>query len=262
MISVVLATHNEEKNIEKCLASVKNFAGEIIVVDGDSTDQTRALAKKMGARVIKTSNKANFHINKQQAMDEAKGQLILQLDADEAVDEELAAFIKETAKKISKKKQFTNKDAVAWWIRRRNLFMGRWLKKGGQYPDPVIRLYVKGKAGLPQKDVHEQMWVDGQTAMADGHLWHYSNPSFSDYLRKFNTYTSLKAQQLKDKGLKVNPLTFINYIFIKPIITFLKLYIRHKGFMDGWPGFVFALFSGLHHLVAYLKFWELKRGEA
>jgi glycosyltransferase involved in cell wall biosynthesis len=262
MISVVLATHNEEKNISKCLASVKNFADEIIVVDGDSTDQTRALAKKLGARVIKTSNKANFHINKQLAMDEAKGQLVLQLDADEAVDEELAAFIKETAKKISKKKQFSSSDTVAWWIRRRNLFMGRWLKKGGQYPDPVIRLYVKGKAGLPQKDVHEQMWVDGQTAMAQGHLWHYSNPTFSDYLRKFNTYTSLKAEQLKDHGLKVNPLTFINHAVIKPMVTFLKLYIRHKGFMDAWPGFVFALFSGLHHLVAYLKFWELKRGEA
>ena len=261
MISVVLATHNEEKNITKCLASVKNFADEIIVVDGDSTDDTRSLAKKMGARVIKTTNKKNFHINKQLAMDNAKGQLVLQIDADEAVDEELAEFIKKTDKKIGKQKKFTQNDTVAWWIKRHNLFMGRWLKKGGQYPDPVIRFYVNGKAGLPQKDVHEQMWVDGQTGVADGHLWHWSNPTFAMYLHKFNTYTSFKAKQLLEAGLKVNPITFIDYLLIKPTITFLKLYIRHKGFMDAWPGFVFALFSGLHHLIAYLKFWELKRGE-
>lgn len=261
MISVVLATHNEEKNIKKCLASVKSFASEIIVVDGASTDQTREIAKKMGARVFKTTNKANFHINKQKAMDKAKGNLVLQLDADEAVDEELADFIKKIDKKIGKQKQFSKNETVAWWIKRRNLFMGRWLKKGGQYPDPVIRLYVNGKAGLPQKDVHEQMWVDGQIALAKGHLWHFSNPTFAVYLKKFNTYTSFKAHQLIASGLKVNPITFINYCFVKPTMTFLRLYLRHKGFVDGWPGFVFALFSGLHHLVAYLKFWELKRGE-
>jgi glycosyltransferase involved in cell wall biosynthesis len=257
MISVVLATHNEAQNIEKCLNSVKAFADEIIVVDGDSTDETRSLAKKFGARVINTTNKKNFHINKQLAINKAKGQLLLQIDADEAVDEELADFIKKTDKKVSKQKKFSQSDTVAWWIKRRNLFMGRWLKKGGQYPDPVIRLFINGKAGLPQKDIHEQMWVDGQTATAKGHLWHYSNPTFAVYLHKFNTYTSFKAQQLLEAGLKVNPITFIDYMLIKPIITFLKLYIRHKGVLDAWPGFVFALFSGLHHLIAYLKFWEL-----
>ena len=261
MISVVLATHNEESNIEKCLKSVKAFADEIIVVDGSSTDNTRSIAKKLGARVIKTTNKSNFHINKQSAMDKAKGPLVLQLDADEAVDEQLANFIQQIAKKISKQKKFKQTDTVAWWIRRRNLLMGRWLKKGGQYPDPVIRLYVKGKAGLPQKDVHEQMWVDGQVGMADGHLWHYSNPTFASYMRKFNVYTSLKAEQLLAAKLKLNPLTFINHLFIKPTVTFLRLYFRHKGFVDAWPGFIFALFSGLYHSIAYLKFWELKRGE-
>lgn len=261
MISVVLATHNEANNIEKCLNSVKSFADEIIVVDGNSTDETRSLAKKFGARVIKTTNKKNFHINKQLAMDKAKGQLVLQIDADEAVDEELADFIKKTDQRVSKQKKFGHNDTVAWWIKRRNLFMGRWLKKGGQYPDPVIRLYVNGKAGLPQKDIHEQMWVDGHIGMADGHLWHYSNPTFSVYLHKFNTYTSFKAQQLLESGLKINPITFINYLLIKPLVTFLKLYLRHKGIVDGWPGFVFALFSGLHYPIAYLKCWELTLGE-
>ena len=255
MISVVLATYNEEKNIEQCLSSVKSFADEIIVVDGSSKDKTRDIAKSMGAKVIKTTNKKNFHINKQMAMDAAKGDLVLQLDADEAVDDDLIKFIKKIEKQLKDKK---DPKQVAWWVKRKNLFCGRWLRKGGQYPDPVIRLYVNGKAFLPQKDVHEQMVVEGEIGTADGHLWHYSYPKFSDYIRKFNTYTSFKAQQLYDAGLKLNPLTFINYVFIKSTYTFLKIYLRHKGFVDGWQGFVFALFSGLHHSIAYIKFWELK----
>jgi glycosyltransferase involved in cell wall biosynthesis len=207
MFSVVLTTHNEEANLKKCLSAVKSFSDEIIVVDGESTDGTVALAKSLGAKVISTTNKANFHINKQIAMDEAKGDLILQLDADEVVDEELASFIK---------RLITQKDSEikesAWWIKRRNYFMGQFLKKGGQYPDPVIRLYKKGKAKLPQKDVHEQMVVDGEVGWAEGHLLHYGNPSFSDYLRKFNTYTSFKAQQLLDKGVKISFLNSCSFL--------------------------------------------------
>ncbi|MEA2056916.1 MAG: glycosyltransferase family 2 protein [Patescibacteria group bacterium] len=259
MISVVLATYNEEKNIERCLQAVKDWADEIVVVDGNSTDQTRKLAKKLGAKVVKTTNKPNFHINKQMAMDKAQGDLVLQLDADEVVDQDLKKFIIDLANKLQKNpKQIKT---AAWYIRRKNLLMGRWLKKGGQYPDPVIRLYINGKARLPQQDVHEQMQVDGSIATAQGHLLHYANPTFKDYWRKFNTYTSFKAQQLNEVDLKLNFLTAINYLLLKPVITFLKLYFRHKGFVDGFPGFVFALFSGLHHHVAYLKLWELKQND-
>src|SRR5690242_537959 len=97
-ISVVMATHNEAKNIERCLGAVKDFASEIIVVDGESTDETVALAKKYNAKIISTTNKSNFHINKQMAMDAATGDLVLQLDADEVVDQELKAFILKVAK--------------------------------------------------------------------------------------------------------------------------------------------------------------------
>lgn len=260
MISVVLATHNEEKNLKKCLDAVKSFADEIIVMDGESTDDTVELAKKLGAKVFSTTNKANFHINKQLAMDKAKGELVLQLDADEIVDEELAKFIKQTHTQILKSLtdgQVQDSKPVAWWIKRKNYFLGTFLKKGGQYPDPVIRLYVNGKARLPQKDVHEQMTVDGDIGWAEGHLLHYGNPSFSDYLRKWNTYTSFKASQLKESGVQISVINSLKYLKLKPLATWFSLYIRHKGFVDGYPGFVFAAFSGLHHAVAYLKLWEL-----
>lgn len=257
MISAVLATHNEEKNLKRCLDSVKDFADEVIVVDGASTDGTRALAKKLGARVITTTNKRNFHINKQMAMNAAKGKLVLQLDADEVVDEQLRDFIISTAKIVNVDGYLEPDQPVAWWVKRKNFFLNRFFRKGGQYPDPVIRLYINGHAKLPQKDVHEQMKVDGIIGWAEGHLLHYAYPTFDDYLRKFETYTDFKAQQLYDQGVRPGLLSGINFIIIKPPVTFVMIFGRHKGFMDGIPGFIFAFFSGLHHSVAYVKMCEL-----
>lgn len=253
MLSVALATHNEEKMLRQCLDSVKGWVDEIVIADGESTDQTVEIAKEFGAKIIHTTNKVNFHINKQMAMDKVKGDLVLQLDADEVVDEELAHFIKALHRKVLNHELVL---ADAWWLKRRNWFLGRFMKKGGQYPDPVIRLYKKGKAKLPQKDVHEQMVVEGEVGWAEGHLLHYGNPTFFDYLRKFNTYTSFKADQLLEAKLPVSFKTGWEYVVWKPTTTFLSLYVRHKGFVDGLAGFVFAVMSGLHHAVAYIKLAE------
>jgi glycosyltransferase involved in cell wall biosynthesis len=252
MISVVLATHNESANIDRCLEAVKTWADEIIITDGESTDDTVKKAKSFDAKIISTTNKSNFHINKQLAMDAAKGELVLQLDADEVVDNELAEFIISTHKKILAGEALP----AAWWVKRRNFFFGRFLTKGGQYPDPVIRLYQKGKARLPQKDVHEQMTVDGELGWADGHFLHYSNPTFADYLRKFNTYTSFAAEQQFNQGKKPSFSGLVSAFMIKPNVTFFSLYIRHRGLVDGVAGFLFALCSGLHHPVTYLKLCE------
>lgn len=250
-ISVVLATYNEAKNIRRCLAAVQSFADEIVVVDGESSDETVEIARELKAKVISTTNKANFHINKQQAIDAATGDLILQLDADEVVDEALAQFI------IAQAQTKPSPDSpAAWWIRRKNFFFGRWLSKGGQYPDPVIRLFWAGKARLPMQDVHEQMLVTGTVATAEGHLLHYSNPTFSEYLRKFNTYTSFKADQLVANKTSLSFSNHVRYLFWLPLTTFCLLFLRHRGYVDGLAGFIFAVMSGIHHAVSYLKFWE------
>lgn len=256
MISVVLATHNEEKNLTSCLSAVKNFADEIIIADGESSDHTLEIAKSFGAKIIQTTNKANFHINKQMAMDKAKGELVLQLDADEIVDEELAKFIIKVDKYLKNGHKFPEK---AWYINRKNFFLGTFLKKGGQYPDPVIRLYLNGYARLPQKDVHEQMQVDGTTATAEGHLLHYANPDFKTYLEKFIRYTTFKSQQYEADNLAINFFNSFKYIFLKPAWTFLLMFFRHKGFVDGMAGFVFAFMSGLHHSISYLQYYERKK---
>lgn len=259
LFSVVLATHNEALNLERCLSSVKDLADEIIVVDGESSDRTPNLAKQLGARVINTTNKVNFHINKQLAMDEAKGELILQLDADEVVDQDLHHF-------IAQLKQQLQADAlpaqpVAWYLHRKNFLFNQWLSKGGQYPDPVIRLYRRGKARLPQANVHEQMQADGEVGTATGHLLHYSYPTFADYLSKFNTYTTFAATLLEAATQKtLQKPSVVKYFLYKPVTTFVSLYLRHRGYVDGMAGLVFALMSGLHHPFVYLKYWEKIEG--
>ena len=251
--SVVLATFNEEENIARCLDSIRDTADEIIIVDGDSTDSTRNIARKLGAKVFKTTNKPNFHINKQLAINRAKGDWILQLDADEVVDQELKKSIECI---LSEGSNFNG-----FWIKRKNWFLNTFLTKGGQYPDKVIRLFKLKKAYLPQKNVHEQIIVDGEVGELEGHLLHYSAPTFKRYITNANRYTSLTAQNLFDLKVSLSPISFINYLLIKPINTFLLIYIRHKGFKDGFPGFIFALFSGLHHALAFMKYWELKNNE-
>jgi len=249
MISVVLATHNEEKNLARALDSIKQFANEIVIVDGNSTDNTVKIAQSYQAVVLQTTNKPIFHINKQLAIDQAKNNLILQLDADEAVDQELAKFIIDLDRNLMAKPSAVIDSA--WWIRRKNNFLGHWLKKGGQYPDPVIRLFIKNKAFLPQKSVHEQMTVKGSIGWATGHLCHYSNPTLADYWRKLQAYTALEADKFSQTKLTV-PLA-LYYLFIKPIITFLTLFFRHKGFIDGIYGFLFAFLSALHFPIIIYK---------
>ncbi len=275
-LSVTLATYNEEANITRCLESVKDIADEIIVVDGSSTDNTREIAKELGATVIKTINNPVFHIQKKMANDKAKGDWVLQLDADESLTKELKeeirnllsgkqfgydSWVSPLKKLIGKKALPLQQPASAYYLLRRNYFLGRYLKNAGQYPDPVIRLFQKGKAKLPAKSVHEQMVVDGVTGWLSGELDHFATPQFSRYLTRENRYSSLAAEQLRKDGIKVTPINTLNYLFIKPLTTFFLLYFRYRGFLDGFPGFVFSLYSGFHHAFSYMKLWELYKNE-
>lgn len=247
-LSVVLATRNEAANIGRCLEAVKHIADEIIVCDESSGDDTVAIAKKYGAKIIHTQHQQNFHLTKNKAIDAAKMDWILQLDADEVVSPELA---KEIISKIQDQKSNLN----GYWLNRRNWFLYRFLTKGGQYPDPTLRLYRHGFGRLPAKDVHEQAEVKGPTGHLTNDLLHYRDTSFEKYLDGFNRYSSFIATQLKDT--KVNVLTTIYYLLLKPAYIFLKIYIRHKGFVDGKAGFIFALYSGLIWPVAYIKHWQI-----
>ncbi|MFH1280666.1 MAG: glycosyltransferase family 2 protein [Candidatus Beckwithbacteria bacterium] len=247
-LSVVLATYNEQDNIKSCLESVRQLADEIIVVDGSSTDETREIATSLGAKVYKTTNKPIFHLNKQMAVDKAKGSWILQLDADEHISQNLKNEIK---KVIS-----DSKSKSGYYLPRKNWFLTRFLTKGGQYPDYVIRLFKKGKGHFPCESVHEQIEIDGSVGHLKNDLLHYSDPNFKRYITRFNRYTSLDTNLLFKAKIKPGVFTGVNYLLIKPIIWFFSTYFRHKGFVDGLPGFIFSLMSSLRFPVIYFKLWE------
>ncbi len=246
-LSVVLATFNEEKNLDLCLASVEGIADEIIVVDGGSRDRTIQIAKKYHARIYVTTNPQNFHINKQKAIDMASKDWLLQLDADERVTPE---FKKEILLTINNLQLTFN----GYWIPRKNWFLGRFLMKGGVYPDYTLRLYKRGKGKLPQKDVHEQAVVEGKVGYLTNPLIHMADPTFSRYLARFKRYTDFISKQYEEKKLGKDYLTMLKYILILPVWWFFTAYIRHKGFMDSWQGLVFAFFSALRFPISYLKY--------
>lgn len=284
-LSVVLATLNEEAYIGDCLKSVKGIADEMIVFDESSTDKTKEIAEGLGAKVFIVTHEPHFHITKQKAIDKAQGEWILQLDADErvtpALAEEIRKAISMTREELrnriidpKKERLFKRQQAlliqrdgvigkstgeiVAFFIPRRNYFLGKALIHAGLYPDGVIRLFKRGKANLPSDDVHAQMKLDGEVAWLENDLEHHDSPTFTKYLKRMNRYTSLHAEELKDKGVKKNLAGFIYYVFLKPVGVFCSLYFRHKGILDGVRGFIWSLFSSLHYPVAYFKYWTGK----
>ncbi len=249
-LSVALAVFNESKNLRMCLDSIKDIADELIIVDGGSSDNTVAIAKEYHATVIQTDNPKIFHINKQKALDECTCMWILQLDADEVIPEDLK---KEIVSTINNEQSTIN----GYYIPRSNYFWGHFMKKGGQYPDSVIRLVKNGYATFPCKSVHEQILIQGNVGTLLHPMKHYTYRTRADYWKKAHIYTSLTASELKNTygntiGAKIR-LLFI-YGLLKPIITFLTIYIRHKGFVDGLTGFEFSLYSALHYTWAYIKY--------
>jgi len=208
-----------------------------------------------------------FHFNKEEARKHAQGEWILFLDADEIVTKELAKEIKEVISgsyhitppnKLFKAHMgnIAARDHVSFdqnppingfFIARKNYFLGRYLMHSGVYPDGVIRLVRNGKAYWPCKDVHETMIVDGGVGWLTEPMIHMADPTFSRYLERANRYTSLTADSLQRTALPINIFTSFTYLVWKPTKTFLQLFFRHKGFLDGFSGFVWSLMSGLHY---------------
>lgn len=239
---MAIATYNEEENLARCLDSVTDSADEIVVVDGGSTDRTVALAKRYTDEVTVTDNPSLFHINKQKAIERARGEWILQLDADEKVGRELMDEIQSVIK--------SNPEENGFYIKRRNYFLGKWIKKGGWYPDPVIRLFRRGKGYLPCKSVHEQMRINGSVGMLTHDLLHYSYGSMEEYWRKAEAYIEQRVRDLYDQYKGLRPWT----LWFSPAVKFLLLYVRHQLFLEGYRGLLLAWASALQEYKAVRKY--------
>ena len=245
-ISVILATYNEERNIKDCLETVK-WADEIVLVDGKSEDRTVEIAKKYTKRIFVRKNPLMFHKNKQFAIEKAKGDWILYLDADERVTEELK---KEIFSIIS-----SSSPLNGYWIPRKNIIFGKWIKHAGWYPDFQLRLFKNGKAYLPCQSVHEQPVLEGKAGYLKSPLLHYNYQTINQFIQKMLIYTENEKNFLLSQGKKVSPLDAIRF----PKEEFLKRFFLQKGYKDGLHGLVLSSLQALSALVLFAKIWEERR---
>lgn len=253
-ISICLITLNEEANLAHTLESVMPLVcdgqGEIIVVDSGSTDRTIEIAKSFGARVFSEPWKG-FAAQKNSAMDKGTGDWILQLDADESLEPELAAEIAHTLT--------APKDVVGFYIPRKNFFLGRWIKHGGFYPDPKLRLIRRGVGKFEEYGAHPTIKVNGPTRTLKNALVHNAYPTLRCYIDHMNSYSSSGAEVAVAKGRRA--FNLLN-IVVRPKLTFIYNYFLRLGFLDGREGFLLHVYHAVYVSWKYAKAWELARSEA
>jgi len=242
-LSVVISAYNEERNIEDCLKSAKELADELIVIDNCSTDKTPEIAKRY-AKVFEQENNPNkIDVQKNFGFSKATGDWILSLDADERLTPELSREIKSVISNQS--------SVIGYWIPRKNIIFGKWIKSEMWWPDYQLKLFRKGK-GKYEEGVHKALQVDGETEKLETPIVHHNYVSIHQYLQKLNTYTDIEAKTLVKEGYKFNWLDSIRF----PLNDFLKTFFLQKGYRDGIHGLVLSMFQGFYMGIVFAKLWE------
>jgi glycosyltransferase involved in cell wall biosynthesis len=255
-LSVAIITLNEEENLARTLASVQ-FADEIIVVDSGSTDRTVEIARDFDAKIFHEPWKG-FARQKNSAIEKCTGTWILSLDADEELTIELQREIRIL---------LNNRPiADAYMIRRRNLFLGSWIRHGGYYPDPKLRLFRRHAANFApparftERPVHETIAFDGVLETLQHDLIHHAYPTIESYIDHMDRYSTLGAQIIVSKGKTSRSWwSFYYNIFIIPTFTFLWNFIFRLGFLDGREGFLLHLYHSTYTSWKYAKAWQKTR---
>ena len=247
-LSIVIITKNEEANLARTLQSVA-WANEIVIVDSGSTDRTREIAESFHAKVFVEDWKG-FAAQKNSALQKASGDWVLSLDADEEVEPALADEIRRTLA--------ANPTAVGFWIPRKNFFLGRWIRHGGFYPDPKLRLFRRGTGQFEDRLVHEDVKVSGSIAKLKNHLLHHAYPTLDTYLEHMNRYSSLGAEMAVAGNPRVG-FSFLD-IVVRPRLMFFYNYILRGGFLDGREGLLLHLYHAEYVSWKYAKAWERTRG--
>lgn len=244
-LSVAIITLDAAGQLGACLDSVA-FADDLVVVDSGSSDDTVAIAERHGARVLHTPWRG-FGPQKQFAVENARHDWVLCVDADEQVTPELARHIANVVAVPA---------ADAYRMARCNRFLGRWLRHGEGYPDWSLRLFDRRRAHWSADVVHERVVYDGPVATLNGDLLHDSAESLEQYLAKQNRYTSLQASRLHAEGFRTGGLR----LALSPLLRFIKFFVLRLGFLDGVPGLLHISIGCMNSYLKYAKLIELQQG--
>ncbi|MBI5449527.1 glycosyltransferase family 2 protein [Candidatus Gottesmanbacteria bacterium] len=245
-ISVVISAWNEEAKIKRCLESV-HWADEIIVVDNCSTDATARVAKRNKAKVFSRPNDPMLNVNKNFGFDQATGDWILSLDADEIIPAPLATEIKDCVGHTT---------CVGFWIARKNILFGKWIRHGLWWPDKQLRLFRRGKGRFPCVHVHEYLEVDGISGLLQEPYIHHNYENISQFIRKMDTlYTESEVLKLLRTNYQLEWYDALRF----PLSDFVKVYFAQSGYKDGLHGLILALLQSFYSFVVFAKVWEKKR---
>jgi glycosyltransferase involved in cell wall biosynthesis len=244
-LTAIVITLNEEERVRACLESVA-WADEIVVVDAESQDKTVQIAREFTERVV-VRPWPGFAAQKNFALEQATGDWVLALDADEEVSDALRQEV-----------QAVLADAAAlegYAVPRQNIFRGRWVRHGGLYPDWQVRLFRRDRARFVERDVHESARVAGRVGRLRGPLVHRSYRDVADFLTRANRYSSLAADEEVRAGRRVGPAGLV----LRPLGRFLGMYILRLGFLDGWRGLLLATLYAYYVFMRAAKVAERTR---
>jgi glycosyltransferase involved in cell wall biosynthesis len=247
-LSVFMVVRNEETQIRECLETI-SWADEIVIIDQSSTDSTIEIAKEFTNKVFVTEPKGYCEPDRNIAIAKSSGKWIFYIDADERV----TADLKDEILQISK----SDDSRPAYYVKRRNYFLGKWIKTCGWYPSPVLRLFKKGEVIFPN-EIHRVPQHKKEYGYLKNDLIHYSYNSLGEYFEKFNRYTTQLATEEFEVGKRITAFNFIPNFLIRPLYFFLSRYLYYKGYKDGFRGFFISFSSALTVFINKAKLWEMQ----
>lgn len=242
-ISVAIVAYNEEANIAECLKSVA-WADEIVVLDGKSTDATPAIAKKFRAKIFQMENQGIKEKMMNELWPKCHGEWILNIDADERVTPGLRDEILSI---ILKKPEF-----VGYEIPRKNFIFGKWMEHSDWATDFQLRLFQKDKLEVKEKNIHEQLSVDGSVGRLSSPLQHWHYTSISQFVLRHDKYAASEAERIIKGGKQVTWVDAINF----PLHEFLSRFFVRGGYKEGLHGLVFCLLLAFYWELVFAKVWE------
>lgn len=249
-ISAVINTRNEEKNLPRTLASVRHLADEIVVVDMESVDKTREIAKKAGAKVYLHKQTGYVEPARNFAIGKATGDWILVLDADEEVPDKLAQVLKKIAN--------NSESADFYRLPRKNIIFGKWIRYSRWWPDYNIRFFKKGRV-VWSEIIHSVPETHGKgldlEAVENNAIVHHNYESIEQFIDRLNNYTTQHAKLLVKDGYKFS----WGDIITKPTAEFVSRYFAGDGYRDGLHGLALAKLQAFSELVLYLKVWQMEK---
>lgn len=244
-ITATIITLNEEANLPRALKSLEGWVSEIVVVDSGSTDRTREIAEKSGAKFF-TNPWPGYGKQKNFAQEKASYDWVLNLDADEAVSPELAREI------LARIPLAETQGVVGFRMPRKTFYLGRWIRHGGWYPNALVRMARKSKSRWSEPHIHEELVVEGRVDPLACDLVHHTFDSVEDQVTTNLRYAQFGSRDLAARGQRASLLKLL----LKPVGKFLETYIWKAGFLDGLPGFIISINAAHSMFLKYAFLFE------